>query len=241
MRPDPSSLSTRCHFFKIPLELRDNIYDYVAYGEKNPGLHVNLETATEPKLHAYDQGLSQTCSQIRKEYTSRLQRRIEHLEIDYQTWAGRTGAAPQYLLPRLAMSKFLTSQTVLIAERKESRGVWVQDDIALRSFMPLACFIDQNGQLRTLTFTVASSDIRVYNRQFDMMVNRHNYRNGGNRGENWDLVCALRSIALLDKVAQLDMRNWWMRLWSYHFTHDCAHYMSLLHGLACLLPSGGSG
>lgn len=77
--PTPASSDTRCHFFKIPLELRDNIYDYVAYGEEKIDLHVNLETAKEPELHAYDHNLSQTCSQIRQEYTTRLQHRVKLL------------------------------------------------------------------------------------------------------------------------------------------------------------------
>jgi hypothetical protein len=226
-RPGPTvqtSSDTRCHVFKIPLELRDNIYDYVAHAEKNPGLHVNLETATEPKLHAYGQGLSQTCSQIRQEYTERLQLRIKHMVVDYQTFTEHSSSTP---LAGFSMSQMFKSQTVLIAERKASRGVWVQDAVALRTVIPLACLFDPTGQVNTLTFTVASSDIMVYNRQFDMMLG---LAAGYNLG-NWDLVCALRSMKLLERVAELETRNWWMRLWNYHFTENGAHYFSIAEGL----------
>jgi hypothetical protein len=219
--PDPTSPDTRCHFFRLSLELRDDIYDYVAYGQRSQGLHVNLETATEPKVHAYDRGLSQTSSQVRQEYTLRLKRHIMHLDISHPAslWAASRGT----MLGRPILQQ-ITSQSVLIAERKESRGMWVQDDVALRSSIFFNCSSGHGGWL---TFTVASSDMRVYNRRFNMRAISFEK----DKGCDWNLVFALKSLSLLEGVAQFDTRNWWMCLWGYLVRHDLAFYPSITKGL----------
>jgi hypothetical protein len=173
----PTSSTTRCHFFKIPLELRDDIYDYVVYGEKTLGLHVNMKVPTAPKVHYYDEGLSRTCTQIRQEYTIRLERRIKQLMIDDRAVPTRFGRREKTFYHRLE------SQTILIAEREVMKGVWVQVDVASRSVIPFMGILDQGTSLRngfrrgplplsqsfygsTLTFTLASSAVRGYNRRF---------------------------------------------------------------------------
>ena len=159
-----ASSDTRCHFFKIPIELRDNIYDYVAYGEKTLGLHVNMEVVTEPKVHYYDEGLSRTCPQIRQEYTIRLERRIKQLMIDHRASLRGRGICWGKIF-----YSHLESQTILIAEREVMKDVWVQVDVAMRSVMPFKGILDPGRDLYdkglgylsqscfagTLTFTLA--------------------------------------------------------------------------------------
>jgi hypothetical protein len=143
---------------KIPLELRDDIYDYVAYGEKTLGLHVNMEVVTEPKVHYYDEGLSRTCPQIRQEYTIRLQRRIKQLMVDHKASVARH----RYL--GHVFSSVLKSQTILIAERE------VSSDVATRSVIPFEGGFDKGAQLSTLTFTLATSAVRGYDRRFGVPI-----------------------------------------------------------------------
>ncbi|KAM0691171.1 hypothetical protein Q7P36_009942 [Cladosporium allicinum] len=161
-----ASSDTRCHFFRIPLELRDDIYDYVAYGEKTLGLHVNMEVVTEPKVHYYDEGLSRTCPQIRQEYTIRLERRIKQLMIDHRASLRGRGICWGKIF---YSHSHLESQTILIAEREVMKDVWVQVDVAMRSVMPFKGILDPGRDLYdkglgylsqscfagTLTFTLA--------------------------------------------------------------------------------------
>ena len=161
--PDTASSDTRCHFLKIPLELRDYIYDYVAYNEKTLGLHINMEVVTEPKFHYYDEGLSRTCPQIRQEYTIRLERRIKQLMIDHRAAFERNPVGGEIFY------KGLKSHTILIAEREVMKDVWVQVDVAMRSVMPFKGILDPGRDLYdkglgylsqscfagTLTFTLA--------------------------------------------------------------------------------------
>ena len=147
-----SSHDTRCHFFRLSLELRDSIHDYVAYGEKEPGLHINAETVTEPKAHVYAQGLSHTCTQVRQEYVLRLLRRVKQLVIDLQC------PVTSPFDPDLD-----TSHTVLVEEHLVSKGVWLRDLLAFQWDLPFIGTSDRGARLSTLTFTVASSEMRTYN------------------------------------------------------------------------------
>jgi len=213
--PGPAK-DTRCPFFKIPLELRDNVYDYVAWEEKNLSLHINLETVTEPKVHAYDQGLSQTCTQLRHEYSARLRQRIKQLETDYQGWHRAAPPRPRGGPPICGTRR---SQTILIAERKVSKGVWTQDAVAVRTVVPFPTVFDHIPQLSKLTFTVASSADRAYNREIKVKFN-HSAR----EKPDWDLVYAMESIELMQKAAALNSRNWWMRWWVQYITHGYYPY-----------------
>jgi hypothetical protein len=204
-RPDPTSSDTRCHFFKVPLELRDNIYDYVAYGEQNLGLHVNLEVATEPKLHAYDKGLSQTCSQIRQEHSIRLQRHIKQLAIDHEASGPERGTA--------SFSRRLKGHCVLIAESKVSKGVWNQDGFALEMFLPFRGMFDEGKVNSTLIFTVASSAARAHNRRFPLKFAREPRTRKRPLSE---LIDAVRRLSALKVVTATDARNWWSLLWREH-------------------------
>ena len=140
--PDTASSDTRCHFLKILLELRDYIYDYVAYNEKTLGLHINMEVVTEPKFHYYDEGLSRTCPQIRQEYTIRLERRIKQLMIDHRASLRGRGICWGKIF-----YSHLESQTILIAEREVMKDVWVQVDVAMRSVMPFKGILDPGRDL----------------------------------------------------------------------------------------------
>jgi hypothetical protein len=190
-----SSHDTRCHFFKLSLELRYDIYDYVAYGEKELGLYVNLKNVTEPETHVYDRGLSHTCAQLRQEYMLRLQRRFKQIDINHmaQTDTNRI------------MASFAT---LLIAERKVSRNAWVQDDVAFRWIIPFEGMLDDGQQRSTLRFTVASGATRPFDKRIGLPAGRMSQESTG------DLISAMTSLQRLKNVADHDARNWWMSLWN---------------------------
>jgi hypothetical protein len=199
--PNPSIPDTRCHFFRIPLELRDDIYDYVAWGEKTLGLHVDMEIATEPKYHYYDEGLSRTCTQIRQEYTIRLQPRIKQLMIDHRAACTRSSHG----FTGEMIYQGLQSQTILIAEREVMKGVWVQVDVASRSVMPFRGLLDPGRSLydrsprcygSSLTVTLASSAVRGYNRRFDILSL------GSHRVPTWNHDTVVRYLSLLEDAAK---------------------------------------
>ena len=212
--PDTASSDTRCHFFKIPLELRDDIYDYVAYNEKTLGLHVNMEVVTEPKFHYYDEGLSRTCPQIRQEYTIRLERRIKQLMIDHRAAFERNPVGGEIFY------KGLKSHTILIAEREVMKGVWVQVDGASRSVMPFRGILDPGRSLfdtgrdhlgmgcygSTLTVTLASSAVRGYRRRFGVR-NRTCMSLEGHQVPTWDHDTVVRYLSLLEEAAKPTRTN----------------------------------
>jgi hypothetical protein len=217
--PDTASSDTRCHFLRIPLELRDDIYDYVAYGEMNPGLHINLEVATEPEVHAYDQGLSQTCTRVRQEYTLRLQHRIKQMLTDKKAFYILTKCTDS----EAALRAHADSRAILIAERRMSKGVWTHDDVALKLIVPFKGSYDPNVRLSKLTFVVATSAVRAYNRQ---VIEIGGF--GGLKRINREIAYALESMERLEKIARLDVRNWWMRFWSRYSPRKDDFY-SLIH------------
>jgi hypothetical protein len=192
-----SSDDIRCHFFKLSLELRDNIYDYVAYGEKELGLYVNLENVTEPKTHVYDRGLSHTCAQLRQEYMLRLQRRVKQIDIDH-----RTHVDTHSIMARNAFA------TLLIAERKVSRNAWVQDHVAFRWIIPFEGMFDDGQRRSTLRFTVASGATRAFDKKIGLPARRMSGESTG------DMISAMTSLQRLKNVAEYDVRNWWMSLWN---------------------------
>lgn len=65
---------TECFFLaKLPQELRDQIYDYVAMADAKIGIHVTLKEDSNVELYAYSRkGLGHTCRQIKREYSLRL-------------------------------------------------------------------------------------------------------------------------------------------------------------------------
>ena len=209
--PDTASSDTRCHFLRIPLELRDDIYDYVAYGEKTLGLHVNMEVVTEPKVHYYDEGLSRTCPQIRQEYTIRLERRIKQLMFDHRASLVGLGSCWGKIFYH-----HLESQTILIAEREVMKDVWVQVDVAMRSVMPFKGILDPGRDLfdkglgylsrscfaGTLTFTLASSAVRGYNRRFGMEDGVFSAT-----VPTWDHDTVVRYLSLLEEAAKPTRTN----------------------------------
>jgi hypothetical protein len=203
--PEGIPSDTRCHFFKIPIELRDDIYDYVACGEKNPGLRVNLEAATEPKLHAYDQGLSETCSQIRQEYSIRLKHHLKQLTIDH----GASGHEGETIMKR----RYIQGKAVLIAESKASKGVWNQEGVALRITIPFKGRFDGDSFQSILAFTVASSATRDYNLRFAIRaLGGYNIQ----RPPPSELASAVGYLSALKVITEPDARNWWTLLWSEH-------------------------
>jgi hypothetical protein len=192
-----SSDDTRYHFFKLSLELRDDIYDYVAYGEKELGLYVNLENVTEPKTYVYDRGLSHTCAQLRQEYMLRLQRRVKQIDIDH-----RAHIDTHDIMNRYAFA------TLLITERKVSRNAWVQDVVAFRWIILFEGMFDDGERRSVLRFTVASGATRALDRKIDLPAILKP------RDPMGDLTSAMTSLQRLKNAADHDVRNWWMSLWN---------------------------
>jgi len=199
--PEGTPSDARCHFFKIPLELRDKIYDYVACAEKNPGLHINLKVAREPVVHAYDHNLSQTCSQVRQDYDVRLQRRIKQMTLDHKA----SGLAWETMV----LCRAFKYQAVLIAESKASKGVWNQDGVALRMMIAFRGMFDDGKPQSTLAFTVASGAVRDYNRRFIAKV----HHPPGQAKTPSELASAVGCLSVLKEVTEPDARNWWTLLW----------------------------
>jgi hypothetical protein len=211
-----SSDDTRCHFFRLSLELRDEIYDYVAYEQTSVDLYVNLETPTQPKMYAYDEGraLSRTSSQIRTEYMARLQQRIKKLDID-----NRARVVTPLLMPRRAKT------TLLIAGRKASRNVLspVQDEVALRWTIPLEGTFDNGQRQSTLRLTVASGKPRNFNQKIKLAAERTAHES------TRDLKSAMTRLQSLEDVADCGPHNWWMSWWRAYDV-GILHYQVSLYG-----------
>ena len=198
-----SSDDTRCYFFKLSLELRDEIYDYIAYEQTSVDLYVNLETPAEPKLYAYDESraLSRASSQLRTEYMTRLQRRIKQLDIDHE---------PHLVIPLSMLTH--ASTTLMIAERKVSRNVWVQDNVALRCAIPFEGPFDDGLKLSTLRLTVASNAVRAFDLKLCLPAELELKVPVG------DLIAAMTTLQRLKNFAELDVRNWWVSWWDVYHT-----------------------
>jgi hypothetical protein len=198
-----SSDDTRCHFFKLSLELKDWIYDYIAYGQTIIELYVNLETASEPKVYPLDgsRALSRTSSQLRTEYMARLQQRIKQLDTDRRASLGE---------PRVMASPKDVTKLLLIAEREVSQNTWVRDDVAFRWIIPFEGTFDNGEQKSTLNFTVASGAARAFNRKIHSL-DMCNCRVSEDR-----IISAMTYLKRLKDVADHGVRNWWMSLWDAH-------------------------
>jgi hypothetical protein len=99
------------------------------------------------------------------------------------------------------------SRAILVAERRMSKGVWTHDDVALKLIVPLKGSYDPNVRLSKLTFVVATSAVRAYNRQ---VVERGGF--GGLKGINQEIACALESMeddfySLIDSPFDVEWKN----------------------------------
>lgn len=171
---------------KLPLELRDQIYDYVAISETKINLHVNLQEGTKVESHANTRkGLGHTCRQIRQEYSLRLENRIRDLVIEFHcpdtpkltpdesaqdprktTLLERleiVSSQPYAVPPVPSLDHSAQSHLFQIAERKVIRGVYLQEDFAYTMRIPFGGIDDFGLRLSTLTITFASSAPREYN------------------------------------------------------------------------------
>jgi hypothetical protein len=180
-----------CLFLKkLPLELRDQIYDYVAASETDIGLHVALATAenSKPQVHAYSvAGFGHTSKEIRVEYSLRLQQRIKNLLTEtyqpiYRELCSKglhrlnpdlfikdlLRLNPEFIKkPRLSPSA--RSQLVRVADRKVSKGVHVQDDVAMTTCIPFIGYADHALRTSFLTLIVATHSARAYNNKYDLV------------------------------------------------------------------------
>jgi hypothetical protein len=213
------SNDTRCHFFRLALELRDSIYDYVAYQQTSVDLYVNLETPAEPKLYAYDEGraLSRASSRLRTEYMARLLRRIKQLDVDHQ---------PHLVLP--LSTPTYASTTLMVSERKVSRNTWVQDNVAFRWVIPFEGSYDNGQKQSTLRLTVASNTVRAFDQKFGLPAGLgfevpegdplSTTTGPSKRFEvpEGDLLAAMTTLQRLKNVAELDARNWWTPWWDVY-------------------------
>lgn len=151
----PPITQNGCLFLtKLPLELRDQIYDYVTVAETNIGLQVNAQENSKPRVYAYSvNGLGHTCKEIRQEYSRRLKRRIKHLMSETCRVACKYARAPyardaffhkllctdagcKGTVVTPAMESSAISHVTRVADRKISKGVYVQEDVAYTMRIP---------------------------------------------------------------------------------------------------------
>lgn len=231
----------RCLFLKkLPLELRDRVYDYVAVSEKKVGLHLTLSGQPEPpKTRAYAiKGLSHTCKQTRQEYSLRLQQRIKNLLTEtyteqYVTLAQllamnrreRRGKPPRSTLDWRSVSvleKCPRRTTIRVAERKVSKGVHVLDDIAVSMRIPFAGIDDISIKMSSLTLTVASHEARAYNKKYIYQERGDYYRaNFWEQKGEWPMIEAAAStyFDLVRYTNWTDHEHWFALDWKYDVIH----------------------
>jgi hypothetical protein len=164
---------------KLPLELRDQTYDDVAASETEIGLHVTLATPEEskPQVHAYSvAGLGHTCKEIRQEFSLRLQCRIKTLLTEtyykpYYRTLFHNGLCHLNAEPTTwtYMSSKARSQLVRVADHRVSKGVHVQDDVAMTTCIPFTGYNDHGLRTSFLTLTVATHPARAYNNRYDLV------------------------------------------------------------------------
>lgn len=164
-----------CFFFKLPPELRDKIYDDVAAAEVNIGLKVTLKHHSSPKVAAYSvRGLSHTCKQIRQEYSNRLQHRIKRLRTEtvrrdchkfspedvFFAWLRKIRRRTMHIL---ALETCARSHVIRVADRKTSKGIYAQEDVAVTMQIPFTGRFDHGIPTSNLTLTFASDLDGAYN------------------------------------------------------------------------------
>ena len=242
---------TECAFLnKFPQELRDQIYDYVAMTETKIGAHITLDDANV-KIHAYSyKGLGHTCRQIRREYSLRLQHRIKLLITELNTANMSTtkprkpirdpGPRKMGLLQRLALFRNASieppvpaldhsahSHVLRVAERKVTRGVYAQEDVAYTYTIPFGGIYDglclpfpgandADLRLSTLTVTLASSAPREYNQTYPLDPLRDESDFWISKGHFDSIYHAARIFLRLTKRADWTGRiEWWSLWWDY--------------------------
>jgi hypothetical protein len=238
-KKQPRITQNICLFLKkLPLELRDQIYDYVAASETDIGLHVTLARTdqSKPQVHAYPvAGLGHTCKEIRAEYSLRLQRRIKNLLTE--TYQPYNRELPNKDLHRLNPGLFKNGllrltpeisrkpclcpsardQLVRVADRKVSKGVHVQDDVAMTTCIPFAGYSDHGLRTSFLTLTVATHPARAYNNKYDL-VNHwpHQYQSEAywkQRGDWTMLTEAITKFQYSLWATDWMAREFWFAVW----------------------------
>ena len=187
---------TECFFLtKLPQELRDQIYDYVAMADTQLGAYVTLKDCSSAELYAYSSmGLGHTCRQIREEYSLRLQPRVKDLVAEFQTCISsaaipdnsiggprktslqeRLRRIPQPHMgpPMPALDHFAQSHFLQIAEHKVVGGVYIQEDIAYTMRIPFGGIDDMGLRLSTLAVTLASNAPREYSDKYPLDPSRN--------------------------------------------------------------------
>jgi hypothetical protein len=107
--------------------------------------------------------------------------------------------------------QLLRGQAIHIAESQASKGVWTQDDVALRITIPFKGAFDEGRSYSTLASIVASSAMRDYSVKFAV---RGLGTFDRQRLPAPDLVYALGYLSALKAITEPDARNWWTPLWT---------------------------
>ena len=185
--------TTECFFLtKLPQELRDQIYDYVAMADAKIGAHVTLKEDSDVELYAYSRkGLGHTCRQIRLEYSLRLVPRIKSLVTEFQTTPASKvksirdpGPRKMGFRERLAffsnagppvpaLDHSAQSHYLQIAERKVVGGVYVQEDISYTMRIRFSGVDDMGLRFSNLIVTFASSAPRDYTDKYPLDPTRN--------------------------------------------------------------------
>jgi hypothetical protein len=228
----PAAYDTRCHFLeKLPRELRNQIYGYVAVSENDIGLHVTLKEGSKPKARAYALGgLSETCQQVRAEYSDALQRRIKGLATQgtcqkmVVTETRVQSCNQQYVRtirhadkvwqpPARALSQAPRAHIVRVAARRLSKGVLVQDDVGYTMNVPFVNVYDPMLKEGTLTLTFASRDAIRFNNEYILGVIQDTQKIWKPRGEWIMLREAAAFIHTLLKGTEWKGWEWVVAFW----------------------------
>ena len=234
--PDPND---EILFFKmLPLELRDEVYDYVALAQTNISLHVVLQKNSAVESHAYsNHGLSHTCRRIRREFSLRLERRIKDLAVELKSVVDSTTlpdepahdprklsplhrvvrfSLPQAKPPVPALERSAQSHVLRVAERRVSRGVYIEEDIALTMSIPFGGINDHGLRLSRLTITFASSVPRAHNTVYALDSSRDEELLWKATGRYHMLVAAAQMLLRLVQATDWTDHELWLELfWFY--------------------------
>lgn len=184
---------TECFFLtKLPQELRDQIYDYVAMADAKIGAHVTLKQDSNVELYAYSRkGLGHTCRQIRLEYSLRLVPRIKSLVTEFQTTPASKAKSIRDPGPRKmgfrerlaffsnagppvpALDHSAQSHYLQIAERKVVGGVYVLEDMSYTMRIRFSGVDDMGLRFSNLIVTFASSAPRDYTDKYPLDPTRN--------------------------------------------------------------------
>lgn len=123
------STNEKCHFFRLPLELRDEIYDIVAAEEARTALRISLATSQdpEPKVAAYSTaGFGQASSEVRREYAVAFGRRVKTI-LEHKPSSGDPARRIRQKIRPRRQTALAQPQRVSVPRSREIEGDFLVD------------------------------------------------------------------------------------------------------------------